>query len=89
MLFRSYEIASLLENIDNARYQTENFTILKYWFENYNNNDYITEVIVCISKRVFMLDSGSNFLSNTGFVARTIPGRRDGMRSPHQQILRR
>ena len=26
----AYEIASLLENINNARYQTENFTILKY-----------------------------------------------------------
>ena len=45
----AYEIASLLENIDNARYQTENFTILKYCFENYNDNYYITEYVKKVS----------------------------------------
>ena len=35
----------MLENIDNARYQTENFTILKYCFENYNDNYYITKYV--------------------------------------------
>ena len=39
----------MLENINNAHYQTENFTILKYCFENYNDNYYITEYVEKVS----------------------------------------
>ena len=45
----AYEIASLLENIDDASYKSENFAILKYCFENYNDNGYITEYIERVS----------------------------------------
>ena len=45
----AYEIASLLEDINNALYQTENFIILEYFFENYNDNYYITEYVKKVS----------------------------------------
>ena len=39
----------MLEKINNARHQTENSTILKYCFENYNDNYYITEYVKKVS----------------------------------------
>ena len=45
----AYEIASLLEKIDNAHYKAENFTILKYCFDNFHDNYYITEYIKKVS----------------------------------------
>ena len=45
----AYEITSLIENIDDAPYKSESLAILKYCFENYNDNDYITNYIERIS----------------------------------------
>ena len=45
----AYEISSLLENIDDAPYKSKSLAILKYWFENYNANAYITRYIEGIS----------------------------------------
>ena len=38
----AYEITSFLEDIDDAPYKSESLAILKYCFENYNDNSYIT-----------------------------------------------
>ena len=45
----AYEITSLLKNIDDAPYKSESLAILKYCFENYNENYYITEYLEIIS----------------------------------------
>ena len=40
----AYEIASFVENIDDAPYKSESLDILKYFFENFNDNAYITTI---------------------------------------------
>ena len=45
----AYEIASLLEKIDNGYYKAENITILKYCFDDFNDNYYITKYIKKVS----------------------------------------
>ena len=45
----AYEITSFLENIDDVPYKSESPTILKYCFENYNDNAYITNYLGRIS----------------------------------------
>ena len=45
----AYEISSLLEDIDDAPYKSESPSILKYCFENYNADAYITNYIERIS----------------------------------------
>ena len=45
----AYEITSFLENIDDAPYKSESLAILKYCFENCNENQYITEYLESIS----------------------------------------
>ena len=42
----AYEIASFLQNIDDAPYESENLPILKYCYDNYkDDNSYITEYL--------------------------------------------
>ena len=45
----AYEITSLLKNIDDGPYKYESLAILKYCFENYNENYYITDHLERIS----------------------------------------
>ena len=46
VVFRgAYEIASFVENIDDAPYKSESLAILKYFFENFNDNAYTTNYI--------------------------------------------
>ena len=47
---RAYEIASLLENVDDAPYKIESFAIIKYCMDNYKDyNAYITEFLKGLS----------------------------------------
>ena len=39
----AYEIASFVENIDNAPYKSKSLDILNYLFENFDCNFYITD----------------------------------------------
>ena len=41
----AYEITSVLKDIDDASYKSENFVILGYCLEYYNDNPYITEFL--------------------------------------------
>ena len=41
----SYEITSVLKDIDYASYKYGNFVILGYFLEYYNDNPYITEFL--------------------------------------------
>ena len=41
----AYEITSVLKDINDAFYKSENFVILGYFLEYYNNNRYITEFV--------------------------------------------
>ena len=41
----AYEIASFVENIDEAPYKSESLAILKYCFEDFNENYYITDYL--------------------------------------------
>ena len=46
----AYEIASLLENVDDSPYKTESFAILWYCMDNYkDDNAYITEYLKGLS----------------------------------------
>ena len=49
----AYEIASLLENVDDAPYKTESFAVLKYCMDNYkDDNAYITEYLKGLSPHI-------------------------------------
>ena len=39
----AYEISSFVENIDDSPYKSESLDIFKYFFENFNDNAYITD----------------------------------------------
>ena len=41
----AYEIASFVENIDDAPYKSESLDIINYCFEDYNDNVYITDYL--------------------------------------------
>src|SRR3954467_6640456 len=41
----AYEIASFVENIDDTPYKSESLDILKYFFDNFTENDYIVEYL--------------------------------------------
>ena len=41
----AYEVASLIEKYDITLYESENFDILKYWYENYAHNVNVKEFI--------------------------------------------
>ena len=41
----AYEIASLIEKYDATLYKSENFVVLKYFYENYASNAYVKEYI--------------------------------------------
>ena len=41
----AYEIASLIEKCDATLYKSENFSILKYCYENYASNAYVKELL--------------------------------------------
>jgi hypothetical protein len=41
----AYEIASLIEKYDATRYKSQNFAILKNFYENYASNAYVKEYI--------------------------------------------
>lgn len=47
----AHEISSLLEHADDVPYKSESLAILKYCFENYNDNHYITEFLNSLSPK--------------------------------------
>ena len=45
LIMGAYEITSVLKDIDDASYKSENFVILRYCLEYYNDNPYISEYL--------------------------------------------